>query len=204
MWVWTKNRSFFLRKYASFIGISEIQRWGLLHYSYKKSQGDLPDHPKNWPVRLHVPSLFCHKNVDLGIFMHFFVILPKMPPTSRLLMGNPLDGFIGRKINSLECASLFLLMMHIPNKTVNSDCRYSIRPKNKCSCFRKWGWREKSSPGWPQMFFLSIFRRYSLFFFSFFCFFVSLFFCFFVWLICLLKLKVIYSATHSTMRAGEW
>ena len=113
MWVWTKNRSFFLRKYVSFIGISEIQRWGLLHYSYKKSQGDLPDHPKNWPVRLHVPSLFCHKNVDLGIFMHFFVILPKMPPTSRLLMGNPLDGFIGRKINILECASLFLLCIYL-------------------------------------------------------------------------------------------
>ena len=154
MWVWTKNWSFFLRKYVSFIGISDIQRWGLLYYSYKKSQGDLPNHPKIGLSLPHVPSLFWHKNFDFGIFMHFFVILPKMSPTSRLLMGNPLDRFIGRKINSLECASLFLLMMHIPNKTVNLDCRYSIRPKNKYFCFRKWGWREKSSPGWLQFFFM--------------------------------------------------
>ena len=85
------------------------------------------------------PHCFDTKMMILEYLCIFFVILSKMPPTSRLLMGNPLDGFIGRKINILECASLFLLMMHIPNKTVNLDCRYSIRPKYKYSCFRKWG-----------------------------------------------------------------
>ena len=40
--------------------------------------------------------------------------------------------------------------------------------KKEYSCFRKCGWREKSSP--PQIVFWSIFLRYSLFFFSFFCF----------------------------------
>ena len=85
------------------------------------------------------PHCFDTKMMILEYLCIFLVILSKMPPTSRLLMGNPLDGFISRKINILECASLFLLMMHIPNKTVNLDCRYSIRPKNKYSCFRKWG-----------------------------------------------------------------
>ena len=53
--------------------------------------------------------------------------------------------------------------------------------QKKNFCFRKCGWREKSSPGRPQVyFFQSTFWRYSLFFFSFFCFFLFLFFCLFV------------------------
>ena len=85
------------------------------------------------------PHCFDTKMLILEFLCIFLSFCPKCPPTSRLLMGNPLDGFISRKINILECASLFLLMMHIPNKTVNLDCRYSIRPKNKYSCFWKWG-----------------------------------------------------------------
>ena len=92
------------------------------------------------------PHCFDTKILILEFLCIFLSFCPKCPP--------PVDRFIGRKINSLECASLFLLMMHIPNKTVNLDCRYSIRPKNKYFCFRKWGWGEKSSPGWLQFFFM--------------------------------------------------
>ena len=54
-----------------------------------------------------------------------------------------------------------------------------------------------------NLFFLSIFRRYSLFFFSFISFFNSCFFCLFV---CLLffEIKNIYSDTHWIMQASEW
>ena len=63
------------------------------------------------------------------------------------------------------------------------------RKKRKYSCFWKCGWRKKSSPQRPQIyFFKSIFRRYSLFFFSFFCFFDYCFFCLFVR--CFLKWKM--------------
>ena len=53
-----------------------------------------------------------------------------------------------------------------------------------------------------NLFFWSISRRYSLFFFSFFCFFGSCFFLLFV--SCFLKLKNVCSDTQSTMRADEW
>ena len=63
------------------------------------------------------------------------------------------------------------------------------RKKRKYSCFWKCGWHKKSSPQRPQIyFFKSIFRRYSLFFFSFFCFFDYCFFCLFVR--CFLKWKM--------------
>ena len=57
--------------------------------------------------------------------------------------------------------------------------------------------------GRPQIyFFKSIFRWYSLFFFSFlFLFCILVFFYLFA---CFLKLKYIYSDTHSTMQEGEW
>ena len=67
----------------------------------------------------------------------------------------------------------------------------SCKAKKKNSFFRKCGR--------PQ-FFLSILRRYSIFFFSFFRFFLHCF-----WLVCLVfEIKNIYSDTHSTIRAGEW
>ena len=78
------------------------------------------------------------------------------------------------------------------------------KKKKKYSCLRKCGWREKSSPGQPQIYFFKlIFRRYSVFFFSSFCFFGFLFF-FFV--VCLLfsQIKNVLSDTHSTEWAGEW
>ena len=62
------------------------------------------------------------------------------------------------------------------------------KKKKKYSCLRKCGWREKSSPGQPQIYFFKlIFRRYSVFFFSSFCFFGFLFF-FFV--VCLLFFQI--------------
>ena len=58
--------------------------------------------------------------------------------------------------------------------------------KTKNSCFRKCGWREKSSPGMPQNYFFYRFFRDILFsslvYFAFlFSFFVCLFLCFFRW-----------------------
>ena len=64
---------------------------------------------------------------------------------------------------------------------------YLIRPK-KYSCFRKCGWREKSSPGWPQVYFFNWFSGDILF-----SFLVSLLFCilvFFCAFVCFLKLKI--------------
>ena len=78
----------------------------------------------------------------------------------------------------------------------------SLGQKNKYSCFWKCGWREKLYPGGRKfsfyLFFWSIFRKYSLFFFSslaFFAFFIFLFFfVFFLLLVCLFfEIKNIYS-----------
>ena len=74
-----------------------------------------------------------------------------------------------------------------------------LRPKKtkKNSCFRKCRWREKSSPGRPQIFFfLSIFRRYSLSFFSFFCFLLLLFFLFVCLFICCFLKSKMYILIH--------
>ena len=78
----------------------------------------------------------------------------------------------------------------------------NVRPKKNYSCFRKCGWRKKSSPGRLQIFFfLSIFKGYPLFLFSFVCFFLFLFFLF-VWFF--LEIKNVYPDTHLAMQAGEW
>ena len=63
----------------------------------------------------------------------------------------------------------------------------TIRPR-KNSCFRKCGWREKSSPGRPQIYFFNRFSgNFSLLFFSFFCIFLCYCFIllFFACLFCL-------------------
>ena len=63
------------------------------------------------------------------------------------------------------------------------------KQKENYSCFRKCGWREKFSPGWPQIsFFRSIFRRYLFSFLGSFAFFNPCFVCLFVW--CFLKIKM--------------
>ena len=69
------------------------------------------------------------------------------------------------------------------------------KKKKKYSCLRKCGWREKSSPGRPQIYFFKlIFRRYSVFFFSSFCFFGFLFFLL-LFVYCFFKLKM-YNLIH--------
>ena len=67
--------------------------------------------------------------------------------------------------------------------------------KKKYSYLRKCGWREKSSPGRPQIYFFKlIFRRYSVFFFSSFCFFGFLF-VLLLFVYCFFKLKM-YNLIH--------
>ena len=64
-----------------------------------------------------------------------------------------------------------------------------IRPKRKYCCFRKFGWREKSSPGWPQFFLIDFpdILFSSLVFFAFFVFlFVFLLVCILVCFFCIL------------------
>ena len=69
------------------------------------------------------------------------------------------------------------------------------KKKKNYSCLRKCGWREKSSPGRPQIYFFKlIFRRYSVFFFSSFCFFGFLFFLL-LFVYCFFKLKM-YNLIH--------
>ena len=69
------------------------------------------------------------------------------------------------------------------------------KKNKKYSCLRKCGWREKSSPGRPQIYFFKlIFRRYSVFFFSSFCFFGFLFFLL-LFVYCFFKLKM-YNLIH--------
>ena len=77
-----------------------------------------------------------------------------------------------------------------------------LTPKKKKSLVSGNAGDEKNlHPGSRKFIFLSIFRRYSLFFFNFFCFFYSCFL--FVYLFVLLENKDVYSDTHSTIRAGE-
>ena len=65
----------------------------------------------------------------------------------------------------------------------------SKKRNQKHSCFRKCGWREKSSPGQPQIYFFNQFSRYILFSsLVSFAFFDSCFSCWF--LCCFLKLKM--------------
>ena len=78
--------------------------------------------------------------------------------------------------------------------------RFKIHPKKKYSCFRKYGWQKKFSPGRPQIYFFTRFSGYILFFslvsFAFFntYFFVCLFVCSLFF-----EIKNVYSDTHSTI-----